>query len=244
MTELSGLDFFGSLMAASLTVMILSYLISDNPLFRLATHVFIGVAAGYAGTIAWHNVLKPNLVDPLLAGGLESFLAGTVFSGNQGPLIVGGWILSLLLILKLWPVTARWGTLPMALLVGVGAAVVVGGAITGTLVPQTLGAVDTLAPSAVTPRTGETGAERVINVAFLLVGTVSTLSYFHFTARKTPTGEGARWPFAAVLALVGRFFIAVTFGAMYAGVVAAAVIAFAERVQFLFDLFIQIAEFL
>ncbi len=72
---------------------------------------------------------------------------------------------------------------------GVGAAVVVGGAITGTLVPQSLAAMGTLNPAVVSPQTGETGLERVLNVIIVLVGTISTLAYFRFTLRKRPAGE-------------------------------------------------------
>ena len=52
-------DLFGGLLAWLLTVMVLSYLVRDNPMFRVATYLFVGVASGYAGAIAWHNVLEP-----------------------------------------------------------------------------------------------------------------------------------------------------------------------------------------
>ena len=42
----------GPIVAMLLTVMVLSYLIGDNPLFRIASHLFIGVAAGYACALA------------------------------------------------------------------------------------------------------------------------------------------------------------------------------------------------
>jgi len=45
--------------------------------------------------------------------------------------------MGLLLLLKLSPRTARLGIPSMAFLVGVGAAVAIGGAIMGTLFPQT-----------------------------------------------------------------------------------------------------------
>ncbi len=220
------LDLIGGALAWLLTIMILSYLVGDNPLFRLATYMFIGVASGYAGAIAWHNVLEPGLVDPLLDLGLGALTDFT---------LVIPWILILLLLLKLSPSTARYGSLPVALLVGVGAAVVVGGAITGTLLPQTVAAMDTLSPGAVSPQTGETGLERMANVSILLIGTVSTLLYFRFTARRTETGEARRNRLLAPLAMVGRWFIALTFGVMYAGALAATLVIFSERVQFLVD---------
>jgi hypothetical protein len=217
-------DIFGGLLAWLLTLMVLSYLIRDNPLFRVATYVFVGVASGYAGAIAWHNVLEPGLIDPFVTRGLGAAADIT---------LIVPWILILLLLFKLSASTSRLGSISTALLVGVGAGVVVGGAITGTLIPQSAAAMSTLSPAAVTPTTGETGIERSFSVLMLLVGTISTLVYFHFTARRTPGGEIRRNRLVNGVAWVGRMFIAVTFGVMYAGVLMASLIVLSERVQFL-----------
>ncbi len=224
MPNASALDFMGTVAAGLLTVMVLSYLVRDNPLFRIATYLFIGVASGYAGAIAWHNVIRPGLVDPLMVRGFE---------GMKDVTLIVPLILVVLLLFKLSPSLSRYGTLSVALLVGVGAAVVVGGAITGTLIPQSLAAMDTLNPSAVAPQTGETGLERVLNVVIMLVGTMSTLIYFRFTARREPTGEARRSRLVAATAAVGKGFIAITFGAMYAGALAATILVLVERIQFL-----------
>ena len=233
MAGLLGMDFIGSLLAAALTVMVLSYIIGDNPLFRLATHIFIGVAAGYAGTIAWHNVLKPSLIDPLLQGGLSNLIGAEFFTGAMGRLIIGAWLLIAMLLLKLSPSTARWGTLPMVIMVAVGAAVVMGGAITGTLIPQASAAVDTLNPTAVNPQVGERGIERLLNALIMLAGTITTFAYFQFTAKMTSNGEGVRSGLMKVIATVGMVFIAITFGTMYAGALSATIITLSERVGFL-----------
>jgi hypothetical protein len=217
-------DLFGGLLAWVLTLMVLSFLIRDNPLFRIATYIFVGVASGYAGAIAWHNVLEPALIDPIVRQGLGALLDVT---------LIVPWVLILLLFFKLSPATSRLGSISTALLVGVGAGVVVGGAITGTLIPQSVAAMTTLSPGAVTPTTGETGLERSFSVLVLLVGTISTLVYFQFTAKKTATGEAQRATAVNAVAWVGRMFIAVTFGVMYAGVLMATLVVLADRIQFL-----------
>jgi hypothetical protein len=224
--DLTALETVGTIASALLTLMVLSYLLGDNFLFRIAVHLFVGVAAGYAGALALRTVLYPRLILPVVNDGFSAITA----------LFVVSWILVLLLGLKAWPLTASLGSLPMALLVGVGAALVVGGAITGTLVPQTLAAMDTLNPSAVAPLTGETGGERVANVIILLIGTISTLVYFRFTARRGPSGEALHSPLSIAVSYVGRVFIALTFGVMYAGALAAALAVLSERVQFLMGL--------
>jgi hypothetical protein len=149
-------------------------------------------------------------------------------------------ILILLMLFKLSAATAPYGTLPLALMVGIGAGVLIGGAITGTLIPQSLAAMTTLDPRATAPQTGETGIERVLNVIILLVGTLSTLMYFRFTATRSPSGETRRTRLMSLIAGGGGFFIALTFGVMYAGAVAASVIVLSERVQFLAEVVVNL----
>ena len=62
-------DLIASFLASVLTIMVLSYLIGDNPLFKLAMYLLIGVAAGYVGAVAVHNVLIPGLIEPILDAG-------------------------------------------------------------------------------------------------------------------------------------------------------------------------------
>jgi hypothetical protein len=230
-----------AIIAPLLTLMVLSYIFAgDNPAYRFATYIFIGVAAGYAGAIAYHNVLKPSLIDPILAVGILGLTDPEIIITVLLPIL-----LVAMLLLKLSPSTARFGTLPMALMVGVGAAVVVGGAITGTLIPQSLASMESLNPTQVSPLTGETGAERLINVIILLIGTITTLLFFRFTVSRTKTGEEEK-PMTSIAGItvpgplgalrsVGKGFIAIAFGAVYAGAFAAVIVVLAERVQYLVD---------
>lgn len=214
-----------TLIAACLTIMVLSYLFGDNPLFRLATFIFIGVAAGYAGALTWHSVLWPRLLAPFFESGI-----GVIANGGM----LGSWLFLILLLFKLSGPTSRVGNISLALLVGVGAAIVVGGAITGTLVPQGMASIDTLDPRVVSPRTGEASFERVFNVLVVLTATISGLLYFTFTVPKTEEGESDRPLVLKLVAGLGRGFLVITFGVMYAGALAGAVVAFADRIQFLF----------
>ena len=43
-------DWIGALFGFILTLVVFSYLIGDNPVFRLTLHLFIGVSAGFAAT--------------------------------------------------------------------------------------------------------------------------------------------------------------------------------------------------
>jgi hypothetical protein len=55
-------------MAALLTIAIFSFLYKDNPLYKFAEHVFVGIAAGYVVAIEYQNVFLPNLWRPLTQG--------------------------------------------------------------------------------------------------------------------------------------------------------------------------------
>jgi hypothetical protein len=79
---------------AFLTLAIFSFLFKDNPLYRFAEHLFVGVANGYYIAIYWHNTLKPNLVDPLAAGNLiyvVPLLLGLMYFTRFIPRI--GWLI-------------------------------------------------------------------------------------------------------------------------------------------------------
>jgi hypothetical protein len=122
----------------------------------------------------------------------------------------------------------------MAYLVGVGAAVAIGGAWIGTLLPQLAATVNRFDPLA-----GRSFLDLMLNSGVILIGAVTSLAYFHFGARPNPQGEGAarRNVILEGFAWVGRIFIATTLGAIFAGVYAAALTAFVERISSLITFF-------
>ena len=224
------------ILAALLTIMVLSYIIADNLLFRIAVYLFIGVSSGYAGAIAWHNVIRPALIDPIVRGGVSSLLARESIGTFLIPVM-----LSILLLMKVSRSTSQFGSISVAILVGVGAAVVVGGAITGTLVPQTLATTEALDPEVAFLAEGEAPGvwlERLVGALVLILATITTLIYFRFTAQQERSGQTRRSRFNAVLAYIGRTFIALTFGVMYAGALMASVIVLAQRFEFLRSVFL------
>ena len=51
------IEFLSAALGLILTLLVFSYLIGDNPLFRIAIYLFIGVSSGYAASVVWHSVL-------------------------------------------------------------------------------------------------------------------------------------------------------------------------------------------
>lgn len=54
--------------AAFITLAIFSFLYKDNPIYKFAEHLFVGISAGYFVVILWHNGLVPNLFQRLSDG--------------------------------------------------------------------------------------------------------------------------------------------------------------------------------
>jgi len=68
--------------AAIGTLAIYSVLYKENPVYRIAEHIFIGAAAGYMVFIAWTQILKPDWFDKIVAGQwywVLALVAGSMF---------------------------------------------------------------------------------------------------------------------------------------------------------------------
>jgi hypothetical protein len=166
-------DPIGAIIGFVLTIMVLSYIIGDNVLFRLAISIFIGAASGYAAVlilynVLWHQVLVP-VYQIITTGRLDGVL--TYATRVVPAVILGIWMLT-----KVSPRLARWGTPVLAFLTGVGAATVVAGAVRGTIFPQ-VGASVNLLDTQSTPELSSL-VGWFINGLVVLVGTVTTLIYF------------------------------------------------------------------
>jgi len=228
MAGFEALDVLGLLLAFVFTVLVLLYAFGDIPYFRLAIHIFIGVAAGYASAVALRDVVYPYLVAPAL-----SLLGGGTPPQGLGWLVLQV-ILVVLLLLKLSRRSARLGNPATAVLVGVGAAVAIGGAVQGTLIPQTMNAISFF-PQAVGVELDNDLLYSLALGIFMLVGVVSTLAYFHFGAGKGSEQAPQRSGLLLFLSEVGQLFIAITFGVVFAGVYLAALSALIERLFFLWN---------
>lgn len=215
-------DQIGVIVGAILTLFILSYLIGDNVLYRLATHVLIGVGAAYVTVTVIADVLWPRLVKPILerssAQPIDVLVAGV------------GLILGVMLLFKARPRWAAVGNVPVGYLVGVGAAVALGGAVFGTLGPQT--AATALPPDGLPGGLFKgPNANVYINAALnfiIMFGTVTTLLSFSFF-------RAARRGVLSGLSSIGRFFLALALGATFALVYVASVTVLIDRVQAISD---------
>lgn len=226
---MSTVELIFAALSLLLTILVLSYLVlGDNPMFRFAAYAFIGVAAAYVVLVTLRQVILPKLVMPLVSGTMI-----------QRILLAVPLLLSLLLLAKIFPRVSRVGNVPMGFLVGSAAAVTIGGALMGTLLPQSA-ATASLFNLRTNPALGSVGTSGVLlDAVYVLVGTLATLLYFHFGVRSRPNQPASQPIWIEKIGKVGQFFIAVTFGALFAGVYTAAVTALIERVTFVVSFFGQ-----
>jgi hypothetical protein len=207
------MDLIGAALGFLLTIAVFSYLLGDNQFFRLAINLFIGATAGYVFAVLLYNVIIPRLFFPLFLGTLEERI-----------LLLLPLVLSILLLFKLSPRTSWLGNVSMAFLVGVGAAVMIGGAVLGTLFTQLGATISSFNPG---------------NGLIVLVGTLATLVYFQFGVRQSGPETPAVQQVLNGVGALGQVFVAIAFGALFAGVYMAALTAFVERVGSLLS-FLQI----
>ncbi|MBE0688778.1 MAG: hypothetical protein IH587_01495 [Anaerolineae bacterium] len=205
------LDQIGLWAGVVFTLMIFSYLLGDNFLYRLAVYIFAGVAAGFVFIVALQNAILPWLRITILAPNLG--IAERAFGVT--PIILGA-----LLLLKISPRYGRLGNLALAVIIGVGTAVAAVGAVSGTLIP-------------LADATANTITEDALSGVIVLIGVISTLIYFMYVARRIPgqlATTGRRGLLVQVISVVGKGFIVVTLSALYAGALLSSLTIFSERV--------------
>jgi hypothetical protein len=213
--DLSTLDLIGALLGFVLTIFILSYIWGDNLLFRIATHLFVGVAAGYVAIVVIHNIILPQMIWPLMDG-----------DRNEKIFAILCLVLGVLMLTKISPRLNNLGNPAIAYLVGVGATAAIGGAVIGTIFPQASASMSVFIEN------------NIFDAFWILVGTLTTLLYFQFgIRRKNSEDEEPQSPiWMETIGKVGQFFIAVTLGALFSGVYLAAITALIERASYIWNL--------
>jgi hypothetical protein len=190
--------------AALLTLMIYSFLYKENPFYRFAEHIFMGLSIGYSMVILWYNYIIPRIYEPLF------------FSPHQWslifPIIIG------MMTFGIFSEKYNW-------LIKYPLAVYVAG-YAGVQIPlqlQTM-VLRQAEASFLTPDKFTTWMSS-INAILIFAGLLTTLIYFYFSARREHGLGGA--------ARVGITFIMIAFGAAFGYTVMARISLLIGRIQFL-----------
>lgn len=197
-----------------LTLMVFSYLLGDNFLYRIAIYVFVGLVAGYVTIVTVEGVIVPWIQAAVLSGDTSAQIAGII------PLALGG-----LLLFKATGRLNRLANISLAYVIGIGTAVALVGAVSGTLLPLT---------SATASAAAQTEASALLNGILIVLGVVCTLFYFQYAARRVPGSLLTRRALAVqVLSAIGQGVIVITLGALYGGAILTGLVIFSDRIAYI-----------
>lgn len=187
----------GAWVATGLTLFILSFLYRDNPLFKLAEHLYVGVSLGYTIVKAYDTVLVHLVIKPIVEQGEYALLI---------PVAIGS-----LMLTRYVPKAAWLSRYAFAFIVGVGAGLAIPRTISSFILKQI---EDTVRPLLVLGSGGEAAFSwnllspaSSINVIIILVGVSSVLFYFFFSVEHTGPGKA--------VARTGVLFLMIAFGAAF-----------------------------
>jgi len=208
----------GVWVAALLTLCIFSFLYKDNPFYKFAEHLFVGVSAGYYIILNFWTVVVPNLWEPLVKS----------FSAPGGPTAVelGDYriwlalpgVLGVLLFTRLfgrigW--LSRWS---LAVIIGVYAGLKTTGFAQSDLVSQVQASLVPIFTGSFWPS---------FNAVLFSIGLICSLLFFFFSREHKGALGGA--------SKVGILFLMVSFGAGYGYTVMSRISLLIGRLQFLVE---------
>ena len=195
---------FGTWLAALLTLCIFSFLYRDNPFYKFAEHLFVGVSAGYWLCYQFHNNVRPNLIDNLFVQGKWHYVL---------PLI-----LSIFMLMRLVPKVGWLSRWAIAFMIGSGAGIMIITYLQSNFLEQIKSTLLPLDP-------GGLPWHVVVNNSLIFVGVVSGLVYFFFSKAHTGVTGG--------VARLGVVFLMVCFGASFGYTVMARISLLIGRMYFL-----------
>ncbi|MGC9394141.1 MAG: hypothetical protein ACP5J4_04745 [Anaerolineae bacterium] len=212
-----GIDFVGVIVGAAVTLVIFSYLLGDNVLYRWMLALLVGSGTGYVMGV----VVKTILLDWLFAAREATTLVTQIY--YFVPIFLG-----ILLLFKSFSSSkllrrlSVLGNIPMGYLLGTGAGVAIGGALLGTLFPQIV-----TTSAAVTLDNPPWG---LVQGVVMLGGTIAALLVFSPRATgKNGEITATTAERASLLRRVGEFFIIVALAAAFAGAITTGLTLWVER---------------
>jgi hypothetical protein len=222
---MTGLEIIGIWFAAGLTIAIYSFLYKDNPAYKLAEHIYVGVSAGYTVCIAYFNVIQPNLIDQIFDREKVFILATLknhiIFLWRPLSLSKGDYfvllpaVLGLLMYSRFFKKISWVSRISIAFVIGAAAGIGVPNSIQASLIRHT--------SATIAPLFSTSGIQ--INAFIIVVGVVAVLIYFFFSIEQGKGLKSVSW--------VGIIFLMVSFGASFGYTVMSRVSLVIGRMRFL-----------
>ena len=205
------METLGIWIAAALTFCIFSFLYKDNPFYKFAEHLFVGLAAGYGLVIQAKDGVEGTIIDPIQS----AVAAGQI---NDIILIIIPVLIGLLFFSQFVPNYAWLVRIPFALTIGYGAGLAIPAVMEVDIFKQVYSTL--LAFTAF-----DQGGWTIFNTLLVFVGIVCTLTYFFFSVEHRGLVGG--------VSKIGIIFIMISFGAAFGNTVMGRVSLLIGRVYFL-----------
>lgn len=204
----------GIWVAALLTFCALSFLYKDNPFYKFAESLFVGVSVGYGAAVTFHQVFVQEVWMPIGIG--IQTRAWSVVLNRVVPCCLGA-----LLISQLSPKYGWLSRYPLAFVIGAGTGMALPAGVQTYLLPQIYGTVEPV----LVYRGIDLDIFATVSRVVLLVGLLSVLAYFFFS-KEHKGGYGK-------FTLIGVYFLMIGFGASFGNTVMARMSLLIGRLQFL-----------
>ena len=209
--------------AAFFTLALFSFLYRDNPFYKIAEAVVVGVSAAYWMVVAFHTTLLPNLFGKIWPVWIQSW-AMPGLKEERNLLYLAPLLLAVMLLWRLAPKggwISRW---PLAFFIGVFCGLRLMAYLHGDFLNQIR---NSIVPLAVFDDARDFDLGRSLRNIILIAGILSCLVYFFFSfEHKGVVGRTAK---------VGIWFLMITFGAGFGYTVMGRIALLAIRLEFLFD---------
>lgn len=216
-----------TLVSFALTVMVFSYLLGDVPLignlYRAAVYIFVGMTAAFTLIVSYEGVILPYLQD------IQNQTTSWTSLGWRADIYIFFTALLIGLLLLLKPVKSlAWLTNSVfAVVIAVGAAVAVVGALNGTIFPL-------LVATVALPEDLTANFNALVDTLLIFVGTMTGLYTFHYQARARAGGSEEQSRIGRGFRHIGKVFIVSALGAIYASTLLTSLTILADRIGFLF----------
>ena len=213
--------------AAFVILATFSFLYKDNPFYKFAEHLVVGVSAGYFVIILWHNGLVPNLFHRLADGDWYLLWMNSSKPWYIIPAILG--VLMWTRFSKKYSWVSRW---PLAVYIGVGTGLAIPLEMSNRVNKQLYAAMAEIDWS-------NFWGSRFLDVTagysdiIIFVGAIAALIYFFFSKAHTGVFGG--------VATIGIWILMIGFGASFGYTVMARISLFINRIQYMDNYWVQTA---
>lgn len=187
--EFATSQIIGLWIAGFLTLCVFSFLLGDNPFYKFAEHVYVGVSAGYWMCVGYWGTIKPEITDPLKAHNWYALI----------PLALG-----IMLLFQLSPKTSWVSRWPLCFLVGMYAGLQIVYTMDSMIIEQVKASIK---PLWVQSAAGIEWGTMFINWV-LVFGLLTGMIYFYFSVphQGLVFGTGARIGIWVLMIALGASF--------------------------------------